>query len=128
MKRLFLLVAYLTCGTGIALADPATECGGNSQVQIGNCVATMLENVDAAMEVYLGFAMDSARELDKITEREVAVPALSAGQSAWMDYRDAHCKYVGATFGGGSGTGIAINSCRVELSRERSRDLSRYIQ
>lgn len=111
---------------GSALADPATECGGSSQVEIGACVAETLERVDASVEIYLGFATRSAEELDEVTGRTVAVTALDAAQAAWSAYRDAHCGYVGATFGGGSGTGIGIDSCRIELGRDRARQLMRY--
>ncbi|WP_299423167.1 lysozyme inhibitor LprI family protein [uncultured Shimia sp.] len=109
-------------------ADPATECGGSSQVEIGACVADTLQRVDATIDMYLGFAMNSAEELDNVTERAVTVPALEVSQAAWSAYRDAHCDYVGATFGGGSGTRIAIDSCKIELGRDRAKDLMRYVQ
>ena len=112
----------------IVFADPATECGGSSQVEIGACVAETLQRVDATVEIYLGFAMRSAEDLDGVTGRAVAVPALQAAQTAWSTYRDSHCDYVGATFGGGSGTGIGINSCKIELGRDRAEDLMRYVQ
>ena len=111
MKALLHSAAALACLGSVARADPATECGGASQVEIG-----------------AGFAMDAARALDEITERTLALPALEASQSAWSAYRDAHCDYVGATFGGGSGTGIGIDSCRIELGRARAADLLRYVQ
>ena len=111
-----------------ALADPATECGGSSQVEIGACVADTLQRVDATVDIYLGFAMSAAEELDDVTDRSVAVEALETSQEAWTAYRNAHCDYVGATFGGGSGTGIGINSCRIELGRDRAEELMRYAQ
>ena len=109
MKLIFRGLCAALLVPGFALADPATECGGSSQVEIGNCVAETLEKVDASLEVYLGFARQSAEELDEVTGRDVALPALDAGQAAWAAYREAHCAFVGATFGGGSGTGIAIH-------------------
>lgn len=113
---------------GVVFADPATECGGGSQVEIGSCVADTLQRVDATIDMYLGFAMNSAEELDNVTERAVTVPALEVSQAAWSAYRDAHCDYVGATFGGGSGTRIAIDSCKIELGRDRAKDLMHYVQ
>ncbi len=111
-----------------AQADPVMECGNQfgSQIEIGDCLADIEKNVDAAMGVALGFAMASAKELDTITEREVAVPALEAGQAAWSAYRDQHCEYVGSTFGGGSGTGMAIRGCRIELARARTNVLMKF--
>ena len=120
-----LLLVYLP---GVASADPATECGGSSQVEIGACVSDTLQRVDSTIEIYLGFAMTSAAELDDITGRAVAVPALEAAQDTWSAYRDAHCAYVGTTFGGGSGTGIAVDSCKVELGRTRAEELMRYVR
>ncbi len=128
MKKISATILLLSCVPLNAFADPATECGGSSQVEIGTCVADTLQKVDATVEIYLGFAMRSAEELDEATGRAVAVVALEASQAAWEAYRDAHCDYVGATFGGGSGTGIGINSCRIELGRDRAKDLMRYAQ
>lgn len=130
MKRplIYLLAALVLPVT--ASADPSLECSidNGSQVEIGECVAEAETRVDAAIEIMLGFAMTSATELDSVTGRDVAVPALTAGQAAWSAYRDAQCDYVGSTFGGGSGTGIAIRACRVELGRARVVELERYLQ
>lgn len=113
-----------------ALADPSLECslGNGSQVEIGNCVAKTEASVNATIDVALGFARASAEELDATTGRAGAVPALDAAQTAWAAYRDAQCEYVGSTFGGGSGTGIAIQSCRIELGRERVAELMKLVQ
>ena len=111
-----------------AQADPVMECYNRfgSQVEVGDCLADIEKNVDATMGVALGFAMASAKELDEVTEREVALPALEAGQAAWSAYRDQHCEYVGSTFGGGSGTGMAIRGCRIELARARTDVLMKF--
>jgi uncharacterized protein YecT (DUF1311 family) len=128
MKRLLVLPFLLV--PSITTADPALECntGASSQVEIGECVAETEARVDAAVEAAYGFAMTSATDLDEVTGREVAVPALEAAQAAWTAYRDAQCEFAGATFGGGSGTGIAIRSCRVDLGRARVTELFRYLQ
>jgi len=113
-----------------ARADPSFECGigSGSQVEIADCVAETEATVDKALELALGFARKAAEELDGATGRVVAVPALESGQAAWSTYRDQHCEFVGATFGGGSGTGIAIRSCRVKLGRARVDELMKYAQ
>jgi uncharacterized protein YecT (DUF1311 family) len=128
MRNLAACLFLFSCLPSIVFADPATECGGSSQVETGSCVADTLERVDATVDIYLGFAMNSAAELDEVTGRTLAVPALEAAQASWSAYRDEHCGYVGATFGGGSGTGIGINSCRIELGRKRAAELMRYVQ
>lgn len=118
----------LTLLPSLSSASPDMECSASSQVEIGNCLAEMEQTVNSVVDSTLGFAMVAAQELDETTGRTVAVPALKAGQAAWSAYRDAHCEFVGATYGGGSGTGIAIRSCRIELGRARARDLLSYAQ
>jgi len=121
----FLLLVPVT-----AIADPQAECsiGASSQVEIGNCLTEVEKVADATVAVALGFAMDVAKELDDVTKRESSVPALTAAQAGWEAYRDQHCEFVGTTYGGGSGTGIAIRSCRIALARSRADDLMGYVQ
>jgi uncharacterized protein YecT (DUF1311 family) len=130
MKAVFPVLSLLLIAPTLAGADPALECntGASSQVEIADCVAETEARVDAAVEAALGFAMTSATDLDEITGREVAVPALEASQAAWAAFRDAQCEFAGATFGGGSGTGIAIRSCRIDLGRARIAELFLYAQ
>lgn len=117
------LLCTLALLPSVALADPSMECPGGSQIEIGACVSAMLEAVDGAVVEALGYARTSADGLDSETGRVVARPALEAAQAAWSAYRDAQCDFVGAGFGGGSGTGIAITGCRVEMGRARVAEL-----
>lgn len=103
-----------------ASADPTLECPGGSQVEIKACLAETEERVDQALRVAYEIAMRQAVELDAVMERDMMAPALEAGQTAWIAYRDAHCAFVGATFGGGSGTGAGIRACRIDLGRARA--------
>lgn len=112
-----------------AHAQPSLECSfvESSQVEIGGCLAETEERVNAAMELVLGYARDAAFNLDEVTGREVAMPALNAAQDAWLAYREAACEHRGALLGGGSGTGIAIQSCRIEMTRARTAELYTFI-
>lgn len=125
MRGWLALVSFIGLVCAPAWSDPSLECSldNGSQVEIGNCVAQAADRADRAMEMALSFARNAAQELDGITGRIEGVPALEAAQDAWAAYRDAHCGHVGTGFGGGSGTDIAIQSCRVELTRQRIRDL-----
>jgi uncharacterized protein YecT (DUF1311 family) len=122
--------ALVTALPTFLAADPSLECSINnsSQVEIGNCLTTTEAEVDGAVQLALKFANDSAVDLDKVTERDVSVKALKKGQADWNAYRDTHCAFVGTTFGGGSGTGIAIQSCRIELGRLRTTELMKFTQ
>jgi len=106
-------------------ADPAMECDVqvSSRVEISSCVSAQVRIIDLALDEALGFAQDAAAELDGVTERELAEPALDAAQGAWLAYREAQCSYSAALFGGGSGAGIAEGACHVELTRARIAEL-----
>jgi uncharacterized protein YecT (DUF1311 family) len=114
----------------VSQADPSLECSLDlgSQVEIADCVAQAEATVDRTVDLALGFARTAAKDLDEVTGRSVALPALEEAQSAWATYRDTHCDFVGATYGGGSGTGIAIRSCRVDLGRARVTELMNHAQ
>ncbi len=106
-------------------ADPSLECSlvSSSQVETSACLADVEKRVDQTLEIALKSARASATELDDITGRTVALPALEASQAAWDAYRAAHCEYTGTLSGGGSGTGISIRACRISLSRARVAEL-----
>lgn len=114
-------VALFNAAFAPAAADPAFECSvvSGSQVETAACLAETEERVGQVLAATFQIAQDSATELDKVTGRDVAVPALTMSQEAWETYRDAQCDFVGTTYGGGSGTGIAIRACRVDLTRAR---------
>lgn len=119
------LVAGMLLAAAPARAQPSLECSfvESSQVEIADCLAETEERANAAMELVLGYARDAAFDLDEVTGREVAMPALDAAQQAWLAYREAACAHRGALSGGGSGTGIAIRSCRIEMTRARTAEL-----
>jgi uncharacterized protein YecT (DUF1311 family) len=83
----------------------------------------MAAAADSAMLIALDMAKNQAQDLDEVTGRDVALPALDAAQTTWRNHRDAQCDYEGALFGGGSGTGIAIQSCRIKLTRAHTEAL-----
>jgi len=124
-----LLPAVLVVPT-LTLADPTLECSQetSSQVETGDCMAQSEARVDGAVALALSLATEAAQELDEVTGRAVSAKALAEAQVAWTAYRDSHCDFVGTTWGGGSGTGIAIRACRIELGRDRVRALMQVTQ
>ena len=126
MRRIALIASILSiCPFAPLAADTAMECGVqvSSQVDVASCVSAQVDIVNLALDEALGFARDAATELDVVTERAVAQPALEAAQTAWLTYRDAQCGYAAALFGGGSGAGIAEGACHVVLTRARIAEL-----
>jgi uncharacterized protein YecT (DUF1311 family) len=122
------ILVFLALAAAIpARADPSLECPVGTQVELSECLARTEAAVDRALATALGLAQQAAAELDRTTGRPETVPALDRAQAAWTAWRDAQCAYVGATYGGGSGTGQAIRGCRVELGRARTDQLMRML-
>lgn len=115
------IFATLLCPT-FSYADPASECGinNNSQAKIADCLKETAKRVDETIKQTLGFAVETARNLDSSTGRKAVEPALEKAHASWSAARDAQCDYVEATYAGGSGGSIANLSCRIEMGRERA--------
>jgi uncharacterized protein YecT (DUF1311 family) len=126
--RAIAAAAMIVTMTAAASADPVLECSGGaaSQVQIGECLARTEAVADQAMAAALEIARAAAGEVDTATGRAGVRPALDAAQAAFLAYRDKSCEAVGAAFGGGSGTGIAIRGCRIAMTRDRTDALIRF--
>ena len=122
LAGLLSLVLFAASG-GAAVADPILECPGDSQVDVRACLAETEARADAALASAVAFAHDSAASMDALMGGTAGVEAFEAGQTAWEAYRDAHCDYIGSTYGGGSGTGPAITACRITHARERIAEL-----
>ena len=123
-------VAILMGISGSVNADPMSECWvGNGKQEAELCLGAVEDKANAALDDILRRAMDAANKFDDQTApRRDVVPALNAAQEAWTKYRDKHCEYVEANWGGGSGTGMAISNCRIELARKRFDELTEFIQ
>ena len=121
MTRFCTLVAASLLMPSLAWADPSWECSvdSSSQVETAECLIGVESDVNAVLEMALKTAREVAKQLDEVTERDTTVPALERAQNAWEAHRDAECDYVGARYAGGSGTGIAIRSCRITMTRAR---------
>ena len=106
----------------LAQGDPSLECSvsNGSQVEIADCLIDVEADANAALEIALNAAMNNAIDLDTVTTRSAAVPALEKAQGDWVAFRQSHCDYLGSLFGGGSGTSIRIRSCRIDETRQRT--------
>ena len=129
MKKTLTGFAFVILATELA-ADPTLECSGDTttQVEIGTCLTATEKTVDQSIQTALSIARQSAQSLDEVTGRAASLPALNTAQTNWEAYRSAQCDFVGTTFGGGSGTGIAISACLIDLGRLRVDALLRYAQ
>ncbi|WP_260084151.1 hypothetical protein [Phaeobacter inhibens] len=66
-----------------ALADPAMECSGTgSQIELPDCLNGDQTRANAALSRALDYAREAAADLDGITGRQSASPALETAQKS----------------------------------------------
>lgn len=109
-----------------AHANPALECGGGSQEEVGSCVADDEEGVEAALFNALEAAMVAAAERDNINGGTAVEAALMQSQTAWEAFRTAHCAFAGEAHDVREDAGIATRACWTTLGRARVAELVRF--
>ncbi len=63
----------------------------------------------------------------KVGHGSTAEKYLIEAQRAWVNFRDANCKYEGAEFEGGTMQGVAVTACSVEQTKKRNEQLQHYL-
>ncbi|MBN9022458.1 MAG: DUF1311 domain-containing protein [Rhizobiales bacterium] len=134
MRRL-LFAAALVVPTALvpaavvpALADddvPGCE-NASSNVEIGNCVAAAYQKADAALNA----AWKKALAVIDASSGDMPADALAewkstltAGQRAWVTFKEEDCGAVEYEWWGGSGASIAETTCLYEHTTHRLKQL-----
>jgi uncharacterized protein YecT (DUF1311 family) len=120
-----IVVAGLSMLPSVAFADPVAECQviTTNQVETGQCLTDTLVTADAVMATALENTQAAADELDHVTGRVVARPALDRAQTAWAAFRALNCEVPAAMAGGASGSGHFTLGCQIEMARARTHEL-----
>ena len=99
--------------------------GGQSTAGMVACMGAELEAWDKRLNT--AYAELMARE--KAEDKEMAdlgsaapkqTPALRDMQRKWIAYRDARCEFIGAQWGGGSGTWPAVQGCHMVMTGKQA--------
>jgi heat shock protein HslJ len=106
-------------------ADPLDACWAlaESRLDVGPCLADQRQQSEAALAEIADRVMTAAADLDRITERSLAVPALEQAETAFAAYRDAQCGAVRTMAASGTGAGDFELACIVRLNRTRIDEL-----
>lgn len=108
-----------------AHASPVGECQvvATSQVEVTECLRIALAAADQVMSAALDRLLRRADELDQVTGRPTARPAVEAAQVEWQAFREANCAVPAALAGGASGSGQFELGCFITMARARAADL-----
>jgi len=124
-------VAALLCLTALPAAAQDWDCDKPAdlpQQGMNYCSWVDYQTADRALNAAWPLVLEKARALDD-TNREYHPEQanfhdnLLKAQRAWIDYRDGHCGAEGAEFAGGSIRPLIENSCKAQMTRERTEEL-----
>lgn len=114
-------------------AEPDIDCGNAaSTYEMNECAGRDYEKVDAELNRVYKAALAAIPEMAVDEPRFNAKSweaALRASQRAWIAYRDAECdEHVPMSWSGGTGTTVAVISCKTGLTEERTKALREHYE
>src|SRR6266536_1522088 len=119
------LTASLVPGS-VAHASPVSECQAvaANQVEVTQCLQAVLAAADGAMGAALQRVLQRADEIDAVTGRPVARPAVEQAQVEWQAFRERNCAVRAALTAGASGSGQFQLGCSITMARDRESELN----
>ncbi len=106
--------------------------GGQSTAGMVACMGAELEVWDQRLNAAYAelMAREKAEDMemaDLETTAPKQAPALLDMQRKWIAYRDARCDYIGTQWGGGTGTGPAVQGCYMVMTGKQALFLQRML-
>ncbi|MEN9657729.1 MAG: hypothetical protein RL571_1194 [Pseudomonadota bacterium] len=128
MRIIFsLFFAITTLSVQAETSPPAqVECQASNQIALKDCLAKLAPQAEQDRKNAESAARVMMKNLDRITGHPAALPAFNQASKAYQSYQHAQCAWVGKSFAGGSGAGVAERACRIDLDRARADELWRF--
>ncbi|WP_164521459.1 lysozyme inhibitor LprI family protein [Iodobacter ciconiae] len=128
MRFIFALTSILFAITAQAQPSPPAqvECDEANQILIKACLTKLAPQAIQDRKSAQTATRAMMKNLDRATGRPEAFAAFKQSTRTYEAYRQAHCAWIGKSFAGGSGAGIAELSCQIDLDHARANELSRF--
>ncbi|WP_374394188.1 lysozyme inhibitor LprI family protein [Sphingopyxis sp.] len=109
----------------LALNAPCSDY--STTAEISECMVRHVKIKDLEVELQ---RQQSLAEIDLLglpaAQQAALKDALQKSQTKWLSYRDAQCEFVAISYENGSGRGIAVASCLVDLNDARIEQLRKF--
>lgn len=130
MKKLLWLCSLSVLFPVVAsAAESVDECYKSAQTTaaVRECLKQELQETRIEYRSVMEKLTSQAGELDRVTGRSVALPALEKANTSFDRYVSDQCAFDEALFGGGTGAGAANLSCQINLLRIRMGGLEAHL-
>lgn len=130
MKKFLCLYSLLILACPLtSFAENVDECYKNAQTTaaIRECLKQELQETREEYRSVMEKLTNQAGELDRVTGRNVALPALEKANLSFDRYVSDQCVFEEAMIAGGTGAGAANLSCQINLLRLRMGSLESHI-
>ena len=116
------------------LAAQSVDCSDTSnlpQIDLNFCALEDYNTADRRLNAtwHTVFAMIKTRDAEEDIESRKGWPdVVLKAQRDWIKFRDSHCKSAQFAYRGGSIESLIYHSCRAELTRQRTKQISGLIE
>ncbi len=130
MKKVWFFVAMLFFATTASAQSDIEECYTKASTTdaIRQCLKQELQETRQEYREALEKLTQYAAELDRVTGRNEAVPALEKANTAFDRYVSEQCRFDEAMMGSGTGAGSANLSCQINLLHIRMGSFESHLQ
>lgn len=123
MKKLLLLCSLTALSIpGLCIAqDSIEQCykSATTTSAVRECLKKELQQSRDEYREAMGKLTQQAGELDRVTGRNEALPALEKANTAFDRYVSEQCRFEETMMGGGTGAGAANLACQINLLHVR---------
>jgi len=120
-------IAAKTAVTSDTQAGALNECyntiGDQPRTALQPCLERKTREVTSQMNIAYKKLEAKTKEIDSSATAK-ALASLLASQKAFEKFKEAQCQWEGDSVMGGSGAGDILSSCKVDLMRFRTKQLS----
>jgi uncharacterized protein YecT (DUF1311 family) len=130
---LFSITALMLMASGPAVvvaATPEDKCADpQAQQEINYCAAQEFWKLNGELTKAYDEALAYAKKMDQSApppeapDLKTETEALTTAETAWLQYRDAHCDGMGYLARGGTLEPLLVGNCKIELTKNRIKEL-----
>ena len=122
----FLFLSTLWLCSAESTANKECYANTKSTADIIVCMDKEYSEYDHALNRYYTALM---QQIEKVLESpKTEKIALKKAQRSWIAYRDEKCKFEGYPMRRGSGEGLLVYSCKIEMTKQRAKELHTYLK